>query len=278
MGESPPPQSHNYHQLPAIVTVASWDSSLRQNFTRPPEQFRVYSGRTGEETTPILAEYVRGFYGSGDTTLSLPYDISIEPNANLGAMLASSQTWSMYVNISSFWMCPTIYNSFSHNGVGDGVKRTAITELLEHVCRQGTSFKQLSDELGAKKYIIQVHPPTVAPPDIERQSALKAAGFITMLYIMEFQAIPEIFPPAFILAVLVGEQPLQDLEFLHALAPAQAQILQPWPLDNRVRLEVNKNPGVKDLVIAHFDDILDVRNLFLRLTPGILIHFTDLRH
>ena len=66
--------------------------SLQQNFTPHPEQFRVYSSRTDEETTPILAEYVHGFYGSGDTTLSLPYDISIEPNANLGVMLASSQT------------------------------------------------------------------------------------------------------------------------------------------------------------------------------------------
>lgn len=134
----------------------------------------------------------------------------------------------------------------------------AITELLEYVCRQGTSFKQLSDEPGAKKYIIQVHPPTAAPPDTERQSALKAAGFITMLYIMEFRAIPEIFPPAFILAILAGEQPLQDLEFLQALAPAQAQILLPWPLNHSVRLEVNKNAAVKDLVIAHFDDIIDV--------------------
>ena len=58
----------------------------------------------------------------------------------------------------------------------DGVKYTKFTEPLEHVCCQGTSSKQLSDELGAEKYIIQVHPPMVAPPDIEWQSALKAAG------------------------------------------------------------------------------------------------------
>ena len=117
-------------------------------------------------------------------------------------------------------MHPTINNSIIHNGVGGGVKRIAITELLEHVCDQGISFKQLLDEPGEKKYIIQVHPPMVAPPDTKRQSTLKAAGFITMLYIMEFKAIPEIFPPAFILAVLAGEHPLQDLEFLQALAPA----------------------------------------------------------
>jgi hypothetical protein len=240
--------------------VASWESSLQQNFTAPSEQFNLHSGRTGEETTPILAEYIRGFYGSGNT-VPLPFDISIEPNTSLRAMLASSQTWSMYVNIS--WVFPTInLNSNSHNGVGDGVKRTVITELLEYVCRQGTSFKQLSDEPGGKKYIIQVHPPTVAPPDVERQSTLKAAGFITMLYIMEFQAIPEIFPPAFILAILAGEQPLQDLDFLQALAPAQAQILLPWPLDHSVKLEVNKNADVKNLVIAHFDDIIDVRHPF----------------
>ena len=267
LGESPPPQSHNYHHLPEILTVASWESSLQQNFTAPSEHFRFFSDRTGEETTPILAEYIRSFYGAGEATLSLPFDVSIEPNASLRPMLASSQTWSMYVNLS--WMHPTINNSISHNGIGDGVKRTAITELLEHVCGQGTSFKQLSDEPGAKKYIIQVHPPTVALPDTERQSTLKAAGFITMVYIMEFKAIPEIFPPAFILAVLAGENPLQDLEFLQALAPAQAQILQPWPLDHSVKLEVNKNMGVKNFVIAHFDDIIDVHNPFQCLRPSI---------
>jgi hypothetical protein len=161
LGESPPPQSHSYCRLPEILTVASWESSLQQNFSTPLEQFRFYSGRSSEETTPILAEYIHGFYGSGD--------ISIEPNASLRVMLASSQTWSMYVNGFQMFQCPTITNnSISQNGVGDGVKRTAITELLKHVCRQGTNFKQLSDEPGAKKYIIQVHPPTVAPPDTER--------------------------------------------------------------------------------------------------------------
>ena len=79
-----------------------------------------------------------------------------------------------------------------------------------------------------------------------------------MLYILEFHTIPEIFPPAFILAILAGEQPLQDLDFLQALAPAQAQILLPWPLDHSIKLEVSKNEGVKNLVIAHFDDIIDV--------------------
>jgi hypothetical protein len=255
LGESPPP-SHIHRRLPEISTVASWQSSLQENFSPPSEQFQLFSSRTGEETTPILAEYIRGFYSFGEA-VSLPYEIIIEPNASLRGMLASSQTWSMYVtNVS--WVSPKINNSISHNGVGDGVKRTAITELLEYVCRQGTTFKQLSDEPGAKKYIIQVHPPTVALPDTERQSTLKAAGFITMLYIMEFQAIPEIFPPAFILAILAGEQPLQDLEFLQALAPAQAQILLPWPLDHTIKLEVGKNAGVKNLVIAHFDDIIDV--------------------
>jgi len=109
----------------------------------------------------------------------------------------------------------------------------------------------------------------VAPPDAQRQSVLKAAGFITMLYIMEFQAIPENFPPAFILAILAGEELLQDLEFLQALTPAQAQMLLPWPLDHSVKLEVNKNTGVKNLVIAHFDDIIDVCNLFQCLRQSI---------
>lgn len=110
LGDTPPPPSHTHRRLPEILTVASWESSLQQNFTPPSEQFRLYSGRTGEDTMPILAEYIRSFYGSVDTA-PLPFDISIEPNASLRAMLASSQSWSMYVNV--FWACPPFTNSMT---------------------------------------------------------------------------------------------------------------------------------------------------------------------
>ena len=94
LGESPPPPSLTDHHLPEILTVASWESALQQNFTAPSEQFRLHSGRTGEATTPVLADYIRGFYRFGET-VPLPFDITIEPNTSLRAMLSSSQTWSM---------------------------------------------------------------------------------------------------------------------------------------------------------------------------------------
>ena len=138
----------------------------------------------------------------------------------------------------------------------DGVKYTKITEPLEHVCCQGTSSKQLSDELGAEKYIIQVHPPMVAPPDIEWQSALKAAGLSLCSTLWNSKLSQHLY-----LQFWWGSSPSRTLNFF----------------DHRVRLEVKKNTGVKDLVIAHFDDIIDYIISF-RVSHSILIPFTDLRH
>ncbi|KDR72708.1 hypothetical protein GALMADRAFT_158886 [Galerina marginata CBS 339.88] len=223
-------------RLPEILTVDSWTLAIWRNLTLP-ENFAVTSSQTTDATVPILAEYIRGLCGAAVS--EVPGDVLIRPTGDLKAFLASGQQW--YIGSSP----------------GDGVKRTVITELLNHIVKPRTIFKRLTDGSGMDKYTIQLQPPMVPSLDPDRRATLKAAGFITMLYIMTFEALPDIFPPSFILAVLAGEEQLQDLDFLQAVQPYQAQILQPWPLDHSAKLDIKDNPRINELVYTYFDDILE---------------------
>lgn len=134
--------------------------------------------------------------------------------------------------------------------VGQGVRKNAMTELVNLVFSDKTVWKQMG-----RTYVLDLLPAGVQP-DAARIQRLRAYGYACMLHIILCESLPVPMSTVFAYALLQpdgNDEVLKDMMFIRASAPDKAQILQQWPTKPKEFEERKMDPTVRSLAAEYFN-------------------------
>lgn len=111
------------------------------------------------------------------------------------------------------------------------MERTVISAAVGKVLENLSIWKKVHDN-----YVISLPSAFVKSSPPERLAELRIAGYIFMLHILWTKASPADVSPAFLLAIVCGQESIVNLPFVQEMDSDLAKTLRPWPLDNSAPL------------------------------------------
>ena len=174
--------------------------------------------------------------------------VTIEPAGRFG-LFADKGSWKRY-DLTILLLADVNQSTFSGESLGDGVRKTIMTELTNEIFSDRTVWQQI----GNTKVINTM--PVGIPVDPERLRRLKVYGYVCRLYVVLEHALPPPMSILFAYAILVGRQGdcdvIEDERLLRMFAPQELQLLKTWPATSSEFLAMKNDPAVSMLALEYF--------------------------
>lgn len=229
---------------PTALSVDAWVNIIENYLTSIAVHIE---GPTVEAIVPALFAHIGALFGGPPMSMSSNVHITGSTSPKALGLLTTRRTWNVcVVNPISDTSRTHIYIFRGAFTVGTGVERTVITELVKRLWADMDIWK--ID--GSGHHVISVRPQGV-PSNSDRIRQLKIYGYICMLHMIVFRAIPAQLSPMVLAAVIIGESALLDREFIRALDFRSYETLSAWP--THASLLNTRDLNLQTLVCEHLN-------------------------
>ncbi|KAL0564300.1 hypothetical protein V5O48_017749 [Marasmius crinis-equi] len=124
-----------------------------------------------------------------------------------------------------------------HHGVRTSVSPAFMTSVVHAVLNDRTVWQHLTDDLKVLS--------TNEVLDSTYQSRLRAAGHLTLQYLVTHKALPRSVSPAFFEALIHGEEAVDDEDWIEHFHPSAARTLRSWGKSHDAPIE-DDQAGLND--------------------------------